>query len=54
MTFLEFNEKFSTEQAAIDYFYKVRYDNILTCPHCGAKVKLYRTGRQKVCSFNNN
>jgi hypothetical protein len=26
MTFLEFNEKFKTEQAAIDYFYKVRYN----------------------------
>jgi transposase-like protein len=53
MTFIEFNEKFSCEQAAIDYFYKVRYDNKLTCPHCGAKVNLYRTSRQKVCICHN-
>jgi len=53
MTFLEFNKKFSTEQAAIDYFYKVRYDNKLTCNHCGAKVYLYRTNRQKVCICHN-
>jgi len=53
MTFLEFNKKFPTEKAAIDYFYKVRYDNKLTCPHCGARVYLYRTNRQKVCICHN-
>jgi transposase-like protein len=49
MTFFEFNDRFPTEQAAINYFYKVRYNGVLTCPHCGAKVNLYRTARQKVC-----
>jgi len=49
MTFFEFNSKFPTEQAAINYFYKIRYNGVLSCPHCGAKVNLYRTSRQKVC-----
>ncbi|MCL2209739.1 MAG: IS1595 family transposase [Treponema sp.] len=49
MTFFEFNKKFPTEQSAINYFYQVRYNNILTCPHCGAKINLYRTARKKVC-----
>ena len=49
MTFFEFNDRFPTEQAAINYFYKVRYNGVLTCPHCGAKVNLYRTARRKVC-----
>ncbi|MDR1127437.1 MAG: transposase, partial [Treponema sp.] len=48
MTFFEFNSHFPTEQAAINYFYHIRYNDILTCPHCGAKVKLYRTAREKV------
>jgi hypothetical protein len=42
MTFSEFNQLFPTEKAAIDYFLRVRCDNLLTCPHCGAKVKVYR------------
>jgi transposase-like protein len=49
MTFYEFNRRFPTEETAIDYFYQVRYNNKLTCPHCGAQVNLYRTARQKVC-----
>jgi hypothetical protein len=49
MTILEFNKKFPTEKAAIDYFYCVRYGSVLACPHCGATVSLYRTSRQKVC-----
>jgi transposase-like protein len=49
MTFFEFNSRFPTEQEAINYFYKIRYNGVLTCPHCGAKVNLYRTARQKVC-----
>ena len=49
MTFLEFNQKFPTEEAAINYFYRVRYNGVITCRHCGAKVNLYRTARQKVC-----
>lgn len=46
MTFLEFNRKFPTEKAAIDYFFQIRYQGTLTCPICGAKVKVYRL-RQK-------
>ena len=53
MTFFEFNRKFSTEEAAIDYFYKVRYNGKLACPHCGTTVNLYRTSRQKVCICHN-
>jgi hypothetical protein len=49
MTFLEFNKKFSAEKAVINYFYRVRYNGKLTCPHCGAKVNLYQINRQKVC-----
>jgi transposase-like protein len=49
MTFYEFNQKFPTDEAAIEYFYRVRYDGRITCPHCGSKVNLYRTARQKVC-----
>jgi transposase-like protein len=50
MTFFDFLSKFPTEQAAIDYFYKARYHNVLTCPHCGAKVKVYKDKkRAKVC-----
>jgi transposase-like protein len=49
MTFFEFNSRFPTEQAAINYFYKTRYNGVLTCPHCGSQVDLYRTSRQKVC-----
>jgi len=53
MTYFEFLSKFSTEEAAIDYFFNARYHNVLVCPHCGAKVNLYRTGRQKVCICHN-
>ena len=42
MTFFEFNKKFPTEKAAIDYFVNVRYGDTITCPHCGATVKIYR------------
>jgi transposase-like protein len=50
MTFLEFVNKFPTEKAAIDYFFKARYHDKLTCPHCGATVKVYKDRkRAKVC-----
>jgi transposase-like protein len=49
MAFFEFNQKFPTEEAAIDHFYRIRYNGVLACPHCGAEVKLYRTARRKVC-----
>jgi len=50
MTFFEFVNKFPTEKAAIDYFFKARYHDVLTCPHCGATVKVYKDRkRAKVC-----
>jgi len=50
MTFFEFLAKFPTEIAAIDYYCNARYHNTLTCPHCGAQVKVYRDKqRAKVC-----
>jgi transposase-like protein len=49
MTFFDFNPKFPTEKAAIDYFYHVRYNGKLTCPHCGTNVNPYRTSRGKAC-----
>jgi hypothetical protein len=46
---------FPTEKAAADYFQRVRYGGTLTCPHCGAKVKVYRyRKRAKVCHCNNS
>jgi hypothetical protein len=54
MIFLEFNRTFPTEKAAIDYFLHVRYNDTLTCPHCGAKVKVYRHRKQaKACHRKN-
>ncbi len=42
MTFFQFEQKFPDEKAAIDYFLDIRYKGELTCPHCGAKVSIYR------------
>jgi protein-arginine kinase activator protein McsA len=54
MTFLEFLSIFPTEKAAIDYFFVARYDNILTCNHCGATVKVYKDRKRvKVCHCRN-
>jgi hypothetical protein len=55
MTFLDFNQLFPTEKAAIDYFLRVRYGDTLTCPRCGAKVKVYRYRElAKACHCNNS
>jgi transposase-like protein len=42
VTFFEFNSKFPTEKAAIDYFFKARYHDTLICSHCGTNVKVYK------------
>ena len=42
MNFFEFEHKFPDEKAAIDHFLDIRYQGNLTCPHCGAKVSIYR------------
>ena len=50
MTKKQFTSMFPTEEAAINYFYRIRYDGILTCPHCGATDKVYRChNRPKAC-----
>jgi transposase-like protein len=54
VTFLEFNRRFPTEEAAIDYFYRARYDGTLVCPHCGEKIRVYRLkGNPKVFHCKN-
>jgi transposase-like protein len=54
MTFSQFESKFPTEEAAIDYFYNIRYGGVLTCPHCGATDKVYRChNRPKACRCKN-
>jgi transposase-like protein len=42
MTFLDFNTKFPTEKAVVDYYVKIRYKNVLICPHCHSEVNVYR------------
>jgi transposase-like protein len=34
--------KFPNEKAAVDHYIKIRYNNMLTCPHCGSNVRVYR------------
>jgi transposase-like protein len=54
MTFYEFQAKFPTEKAAIDYFLETRYHGELVCPHCGAKIKVYKDRkRARVCHCRN-
>ena len=54
MTIYEFMSKFPTEEAAVDYFIKIRYNGILACPHCGAKNKVYRYRQvKKLCHCKN-
>jgi transposase-like protein len=51
MTFYEFNQKFPTERAAIDYFFESRYGETITCPHCGAIVGIVRhRKRNRYCN----
>ena len=53
MTFFEFTKKFPTENAAIDYFVAIRYNDVIVCPHCGSTVKIYRHHqRPKYCNCN--
>jgi transposase-like protein len=53
----EFEEKFPSEKAAIDWFIDIRYKGNLVCPHCGATISIYRErARLKVfhCAQCNN
>ena len=55
MNFLEFNQKFPTEESIIKYFINIRYEEV-TCPHCGCH-KVYRRHDQPklfTCKHCNN
>jgi transposase-like protein len=41
MLYFEFNEKFPTEEACIDYFINIRYNKGVVCPHCGCTTHIY-------------
>ena len=54
MTIYQFISKFPTEESAISHFYQIRYNGILTCPHCGSTDKVYRcNNRIKACRCKN-
>ena len=42
MNFLDFNRKFPSEIEVVDHYINIRYNNILTCPHCNSQTKVYR------------
>jgi len=42
MTIIEFLQRFPSEKDAINHFFKIRYNNVITCPHCNSKEKIYR------------
>jgi transposase-like protein len=52
VNYFEFQKKFPTENAVVEYFIKIRYPNGVYCPHCGS-VKVYQeTARKKVFHCN--
>lgn len=54
MTFIQFQQKFPTEKAAINHFVSIRYPNGISCPHCGSSAKISRRDdRPKICNCNN-
>ena len=54
MTFFDFMIKFPTEKAVIKYFLKIRYNDVLICPHCGSKVRVqHRNDNLKLCNCHN-
>jgi transposase-like protein len=56
MNFFEFNKKFSTELACIEYFIKVRYQDVVLCNHCKSNKVSNRKETPKVfdCSSCHN
>ena len=53
MTFTNFKKKFPTEQAILAHFRTIRYQNNLTCPHCGSTQRVgLRTDQPKLCNCN--
>ena len=54
MTFFDFMTKFPTEKDVIKYFLKIRYNDVLICPHCGSKVRVqHRNDNLKLCNCHN-
>jgi hypothetical protein len=41
MNYFEFQKKFPTEKAVIDYFIKIRYNDNVVCPKCGKTEGVY-------------
>ena len=56
MNFIEFQDKFPTEEKVIEYFIKIRYKESITCNHCGSKRVYQRHTNKKVfdCSDCHN
>lgn len=56
MTFLEFQDKFSTEVDIINYYIQIKYDGNLCCDHCGSDKVYHRKDKLKVyqCKTCNN
>jgi len=48
MNFLEFQEKFGTEEKIISYYINLRYNNKCTCNHCGSEKVYQRNNNLKM------
>jgi transposase-like protein len=54
MTETRFDALIPNEEAAINYFFKIRFPDGLYCLHCGAKSRVYRyQNRPKICRCKN-
>lgn len=42
MNIKDYRKLFPTEEDAINYYIKLRYNGVITCPHCGNAVNIYR------------
>jgi len=42
MDIKDYRRLFSTEEDAINYYLKIRYKGVITCPHCENTVNIYR------------
>jgi transposase-like protein len=48
MNFLEFQERFGTEEKVIYYYINLRYNNKCTCNHCGSEKVYHRSNNLKM------
>ena len=53
MNFLEFIDKFQTQDDVIDYFIKIRYKGEVHCHHCGCIGNIYQTANKRLFTCNN-